>query len=149
MFEHSSIASIDAMVALLSALFVGVPFLGKFHQVVEDDLRIRIPNGSPNGAIAYFGLLAFLYVGIESATGNWMSTYASRVVAWNYSRSTLAAACFWAALLLGRAITPAILFRLSEQKLYLISRLVQPPGFSCWWPPMAPRSCFAAPPYPD
>ncbi len=106
---------------MLAALLIGVPFLGRFQQVVEDDQRIRTPSESPTAAIAYFGLLAFLYVGIESATGNWMSTYASRVAAGNYTRSTLITACFWASLLLGRAVTPAILLRVAEQKLYLFS----------------------------
>ncbi len=122
-FDNFPVRSMVACLGLLSALFVSVPFMGSFRQFVEDDQRVPIPRESPTGAIVYFGLLAFLYVGIESATGNWMSTYASRVVAWNYSRSVLATGCFWGALLLGRTLTPVVLFRLEEQKLYLISAL--------------------------
>jgi FHS family glucose/mannose:H+ symporter-like MFS transporter len=71
--------------------------------------------------IAYFALLAFLYVGIEASIGNWVSTYATRATAWNFAASSLALAVFWAALLLGRAITPAMLGWLTEQQLYSAS----------------------------
>lgn len=120
-FGRVSIGLISTTVAVLSALFVAVPLVGRFRRVVEDDGRISTPLGSATPTIAYFGLLAFLYVGIESATGNWMSTYASRVVAWDYTKSNLATACFWAALLLGRTAAPLILLWVAEVKLYLIS----------------------------
>lgn len=71
--------------------------------------------------IVYFALLAFLYVGIEASVGNWMSTYATRATAWSFAGSTTAVAAFWAALLLGRAITPAILVRITERRLYRVS----------------------------
>ena len=73
--------------------------------------------------IAYFALLAFLYVGIEATVGNWMSTYASRTTAWTFAGSTLAVAVFWAALLLGRALTPVLLTRMPELRLYRVSVL--------------------------
>jgi FHS family glucose/mannose:H+ symporter-like MFS transporter len=126
--DRVSMGLISTTVAVLSALFVGVPFWGRFRQVVEDDGRINTPLGSATPAIAYFGLLAFLYVGIESATGNWMSTYVSRVVAWDYTKSNLATACFWAALLLGRTAAPFILLWFAEVKLYLISVLCAASG---------------------
>lgn len=71
--------------------------------------------------ILYFAVLAFLYVGIEASIGNWMSTYATRATAWTIAGSTLAVASFWAALLLGRAITPAILAWVPELGLYRAS----------------------------
>jgi MFS transporter, FHS family, glucose/mannose:H+ symporter len=71
--------------------------------------------------IALFAAAGFLYVGTESTIGNWMSTYASRAVAWNFLRSNLAAACFWGALLAGRGLASAVLLVLSEMKLYLLS----------------------------
>jgi MFS transporter, FHS family, glucose/mannose:H+ symporter len=121
LFDRVSAGFISTTLAVLSALFVAVPLLGGFRRVVQDDGRIRTPIGSVTPTIAYFGLLAFLYVGIESAIGNWMSTYASRVVAWDYTKSNLATACFWAALLLGRTAAPLILLWFAEVKLYLIS----------------------------
>jgi MFS transporter, FHS family, glucose/mannose:H+ symporter len=119
--DRFSIGLICTTVALFSAFFVGVTLLSRFDRVVEDDRRIISPSGSVTRAIVYFGLLAFLYVGIESAMGNWMSTYASRVLAWGFTRSNLATSCFWAALLLGRSVAPLILLRMTEQRLYLLS----------------------------
>jgi fucose permease len=71
--------------------------------------------------ILYFAVLAFLYVGIEASIGNWMSTYATRAAAWTFAGSTLAVALFWAALLLGRLVTPVILARMAELGLYRAS----------------------------
>jgi FHS family glucose/mannose:H+ symporter-like MFS transporter len=87
------------------------------------------PETGPTGireltTIAYFALLAFLYVGIEAAVGNWMSTYATRAASWSFTGSTSAVAAFWAALLLGRALTPAILTRVTERRLYRVSVVV-------------------------
>jgi fucose permease len=50
-----------------------------------------------------------------------MSTYATRATAWSFAGSSLALAAFWAALLLGRAITPAALLLLTEPRLYRLS----------------------------
>ena len=78
-----------------------------------------VPTGIKEATtILYFALLAFLYVGIEASVGNWMSTYATRTTAWTFAGSTLAVAVFWAALLLGRATTPAILAWVPERSLY-------------------------------
>lgn len=74
---------------------------------------------SRGGTIALFAAIGFLYVGTEAGLGGWMSTYASRVIAWNFTRSNLAAACFWGALLLGRAMVPLVLRIVSEVRLYL------------------------------
>lgn len=120
-FGRFSVAAIGTTVALFSASFVGITLLSKFHWIVEDQQRVITPSESPTRTLVYFGLLSFLYVGIESATGNWMSTYASRVVAWDYARSNLATACFWSALLLGRAVAPLVLLRLAEEKLFRLS----------------------------
>ena len=59
--------------------------------------------------------------GDRSTVGNWMSTYATRTTAWTFAGSTLAVAVFWAALLLGRAMTPAMLTRVPELRLYRAS----------------------------
>jgi fucose permease len=118
-------------VAFISASFLGITLLSRFQWIIEDQQRVVTPSESPTRTLAYFGLLAFLYVGIESATGNWMSTYATRVVAWDYARSNLATACFWSALLLGRTIAPLILLRLAEEKLFLLSVFGAAAG-ACW-----------------
>jgi fucose permease len=59
--------------------------------------------------ILLFSALAFLYVGTESTLGGWMTTYAARTLHWTLAGNNVAAACFWAAILVGRGITPLIL----------------------------------------
>jgi FHS family glucose/mannose:H+ symporter-like MFS transporter len=115
-------SSAFVLVGLMALPFAFVPLLGD-----GDDLHdSTVPSPAPAGmkeatTIAYFALLAFLYVGIEATVGNWMSTYASRTTAWSFAGSTLAVAVFWAALLLGRALTPVMLTRMPEQRLYRAS----------------------------
>jgi fucose permease len=81
-------------------------------------------------AISYFALLAFLYVGMESAVGNWMSTFATRAASWSFSGSSLAVSVFWAALLVGRLLTPAMLTILPERRLYRVSAAATIGGIS-------------------
>jgi FHS family glucose/mannose:H+ symporter-like MFS transporter len=123
--RHATASSAFALVGMMALPFAFVPLLGD-----RDDLHVSaVPGPAPAGmkeatTIAYFAFLAFLYVGIEATVGNWMSTYASRTTAWTFAGSTLAVAVFWAALLLGRALTPVMLTRMPEQRLYRISVVV-------------------------
>jgi MFS transporter, FHS family, glucose/mannose:H+ symporter len=120
--RHTRASDAFVLVGLMALPFALVPLLGD-----GDDLHApAVPGPAPAGmkqatTIAYFAFLAFLYVGIEATVGNWMSTYASRTTAWTFAASTLAVAVFWAALLLGRALTPVILTRMPEQRLYRVS----------------------------
>lgn len=67
--------------------------------------------------IIYSSAVAFLYVGVESALGNWITTYLHRDMASSFERSSLSLGCFWAALLLGRLLTPLILRTIREATL--------------------------------
>jgi MFS transporter, FHS family, glucose/mannose:H+ symporter len=110
------------VIGLLALPFALLPLLS-----ARDDTQASTSAGpAPTGmreatTIVYFAVLAFLYVGIEASIGNWMSTYATRATAWTFAGSTLAVALFWAALLLGRAVTPVILVRVPELGLYRAS----------------------------
>jgi FHS family glucose/mannose:H+ symporter-like MFS transporter len=119
--RHVTASSAFVLVGLMALPFAFVPLLGD-----RDDLHASVPHPAPARmkeatTIAYFAFLAFLYVGIEATVGNWMSTYASRTTAWTFAGSTLAVAVFWAALLLGRALTPVMLTQMPEQRLYRVS----------------------------
>ncbi len=50
-----------------------------------------------------------------------MSTYTTRTTAWTFAGSTLAVAVFWAALLFGRGVTPALLAWVTELRLYRVA----------------------------
>jgi FHS family glucose/mannose:H+ symporter-like MFS transporter len=114
-----------AVLGLLAFSFALLPLLSARGDMQASTSAGPAPTGMREATtILYFAVLAFLYVGIEASIGNWMSTYATRATAWTFSGSTLAVALFWAALLLGRAITPVILVRVSELGLYRASVFV-------------------------
>jgi FHS family glucose/mannose:H+ symporter-like MFS transporter len=117
--RHAAAGTTFALVGLLALPFALLPLLAERSELAVSTHPAPAPNGINEATtIAYFALLAFLYVGIEASVGNWMSTYATRTTAWTFAGSTLAVAVFWAALLLGRAITPAILVWVAERVLY-------------------------------
>jgi fucose permease len=117
--RHAAAGTTFALVGLLALPFALLPLLADRSALEVSARPAPTPTGiSEATTITYFALLAFLYVGIEASVGNWMSTYATRITAWNLAGSTLAVAVFWAALLLGRAITPAILVWMAERSLY-------------------------------
>lgn len=68
--------------------------------------------------ILLFSALAFLYVGTESTLGGWMTTYAARTLHWSVAGNNVVAACFWAAILVGRGITPLVLKFASELRVH-------------------------------
>jgi FHS family glucose/mannose:H+ symporter-like MFS transporter len=120
--RHATSSAAFAVVGLLALPFGLLPLLAD-----RSDLKGLTSAGpTPPGmreatTILYFATLAFLYVGMEASIGNWMSTYATRATAWTFAGSSLAVAVFWAALLLGRAMTPAILAWAPERVLYRAS----------------------------
>ena len=117
--RHAPSSTAFGWVGLMALPFALLPSLGKQSDPDASTKSVAAPAGNREATtILYFALLAFLYVGIEASVGNWMSTYATRAAAWTFAGSSLAVAVFWAALLLGRAITPAILAWLPERRLY-------------------------------
>jgi FHS family glucose/mannose:H+ symporter-like MFS transporter len=76
---------------------------------------------APMRMVLFFALLAFLYVGIESTMGGWLSTYAHRMGVNDARHATAMAAFFWGALLAGRALSSAVLLVVSERGLYFTS----------------------------
>ena len=117
--RHAAGGTAFGLVGLLALPFVLLSLLADRRRS-ERRRRIRIdPSGIKEAIIIlYFALLAFLYVGIEASVGSWMSTYTTRTTAWTFAGGTLAVAVFWAALLLGRGLTPALLARVTELRLY-------------------------------
>ncbi len=70
------------------------------------------------------GALVFVYVGTETATAGWIASYAQRLGTAPQPFSALTVSLFWAGLLAGRSLAPAVLRRISEGNLVLISLLV-------------------------
>jgi fucose permease len=115
--RHMQASSLFGLLGLAVIPFAFLPAFARAFPVVNDAGSIA-PGRQEAKTIAYFAGLAFLYVGVESSVGNWMSTYATRNAAISFAGSSLAISLFWAALLVGRAMTPAVLRILSEQRLY-------------------------------
>ena len=129
--RHAQGRSAFGLLGMLVAPFALLPLFANRGLFAGPINQRPSPARSKEAAtIVYFAMLAFLYVGVEASVGNWMSSYASRIVAWNFADSSLAVAIFWAALVLGRAITPAMLLIVTEQRLYRLSILAAIGGIS-------------------
>ena len=70
------------------------------------------------------GALFFLYVGTESSLGGWIASYAQRVSTAPASEWMLTPSAFWGALLLGRALAPAVLRHVAETTHVLVGLLL-------------------------
>ena len=129
--RHATSSDAFAVVGLAALPFGLLPLLADRRDVEASTTAGPTPPGMREATtILYFAILAYLYVGMEASIGNWMSTYATRATAWTFAGSTLAVAIFWAALLLGRAITPLILTWLPERVLYRASVFATIAGIS-------------------
>ncbi len=129
--RHAAGASAFGLLGVLVIPFAFLPFLADRRDFAASTAVGPAPAGIKEAAIiVYFALLAFLYVGMEASVGNWMSTYATRATAWSFAGGSLAVAVFWAALLLGRATTPAMLRFLTELRLYRVCVVATIAGIS-------------------
>ena len=117
-----SAAGLGIAVAAVAGPFCILPFLGRF----EAPARQRSQSRALDTAIftvVLFAAAGFLYVGMESSVGNWMTTYGLRVVSWSFTSSSLATACFWGALLAGRGLAPIVLYRIRDSQLFRVAVL--------------------------
>ena len=83
------------------------------------------PNGGRGTAIlvATFSAMLFFYAGAESAIGGWVAEHVRRIEGSGAGRQwTIAPMVFWAALALGRLLTPLVLRGLAEPRV-LVSGL--------------------------
>ncbi|MCI0390889.1 MAG: MFS transporter [Acidobacteria bacterium] len=76
------------------------------------------------------GALVFVYVGTETAVSGWIAAYVQRLGATAQTFWALASSLFWAGLLSGRAAAPAILRRITEEKLVIFSLIIALCGMS-------------------
>jgi MFS transporter, FHS family, glucose/mannose:H+ symporter len=142
--RHAASGSAFGLLGLLVIPFALLPVLADHRDFAGPMVFGPAPARIKEAAtIVYFALLAFLYVGIEASVGNWMSTYATRATAWNFADSSLALAVFWAALLLGRGMTPAMLGFLTERRLYRASVVTTVAGISLLLAAHNPRVLLA------
>jgi fucose permease len=78
-------------------------------------------RGRELGLSALLAGMLFLYVGVETAVGGWLVALTDQVRNGESAVSLLVNACFWGALLAGRAGAPLLLSRVAEPALYKTS----------------------------
>ena len=76
---------------------------------------------SPRRVVAFFAVFGLLYCGTEAALGAWVLTYVHRLDFHLSAAPPLAASCFWLALLVGRAVAPAVLLHVREERLLAVA----------------------------
>src|SRR5262249_13361134 len=81
-----------------------------------------------NRLLPLFGAVMFLYVGTENAIAGWVASYAKRLEGPQQSFWALTPSFFWASLMLGRVITPALLRHMPETRLVLAGLAVATTG---------------------
>ncbi|GAC1678389.1 MAG: MFS transporter [Candidatus Acidiferrum sp.] len=103
--------------ALLFALLL--LFSRELHQATKPpDPGMAFPSpGESWKTGALLGLLFFTYVGTENSVSGWSAAFSKRFVAGGEAAGELTPMFFWAGLLAGRLIGPAILLRLKESRI--------------------------------
>jgi len=101
-------AAIAAMLALLA---------GAAFPAAAAPEAAAVP-GEKRAWLVLLGVSFFLYVGTENAIAGWSAQYAQRLGAAPASWATTTA-FFWGALILGRAVAPAVLRRIGETEVLL------------------------------
>lgn len=75
----------------------------------------RAPLGSEAGVLVFFAVLLFLYVGVETVVGGWITTYTHRFSGMTLARASLMVSLYWMALLAGRWVGSIVLQRVAER----------------------------------
>ena len=114
-----------AALGLLSVSLAWGPFanLGETPRQADQSLQPRVSVWR-NRFLSILSVLFFLYVGTENALGGWVASYARRIGGTPGTLWVLTPAFFWAALLLGRALAPAVLRHVAEARLVLLGLLL-------------------------
>jgi FHS family glucose/mannose:H+ symporter-like MFS transporter len=70
---------------------------------------------SEAGILLFFAAFLFLYVGVETVVGGWITTYANRFSGMTLAHASLMVSLYWMALLVGRLLGSVMLKRLAER----------------------------------
>lgn len=115
-----------AMLHALAAAFVLVAILLAMIPFTEPKReREETTSSAPRPGVwsirfgPALGTLFFLYVGTETALGGWVASFAKRNSVGSGTLWVLAPSFFWGALLLGRALAPAVLRYVTEARIVL------------------------------
>lgn len=113
---HLRILLLVTAVATAAMFFALLPLLRTRDTAQTVD---RASVASESGVLAFFALFLFLYVGVETAVGGWITTYAHRFSGMTLERASLMVSIYWLALLAGRAAGSLALRVLPERAVLL------------------------------
>jgi MFS transporter, FHS family, glucose/mannose:H+ symporter len=127
------LAALLGCVAFLTARRAFVDSSSGRHRQVPDRQDAAHFEGSSLGAwtspyALLTGALIFIYVGTETAASGWIATYALRLDASTAAFGTMTPSVFWAGLLVGRAVAPTVLTRVSDTALVLLGLIIAGAG---------------------
>ena len=126
---------------LVTALATAAMFAGLLPQWLQPEPRtgaIEPPSlRSEAGILVFFAVFLFLYVGVETVVGGWITTYAHRFTEMTVERASLMVSLYWMALLAGRWIGSVALRSVPERIVLLPSLGV---AFAAVLPLVAPHS---------
>lgn len=120
------------LAGLLAALALAIARCPFFAPTAGPEQTPQVNSSAVRDWLSPYALLTggliFVYVGTETATGGWIASYARRLDTAAQTLWALAPSLFWAGLLLGRSLAPAVLRRVSERHLVLLSLLAAVAG---------------------
>lgn len=108
----------------LTAVFAGVSGVSSIARENDGHGRRSL------GLVVFFAALAFLYVGIETTMGGWISAYSSRMPGVDLARAAAMGSFFWMALLGGRALGAFVLLRAPEKRIYPLAVVIALAGIA-------------------
>lgn len=112
-----------AVLPLLFAIrFASLPTLAPSHAAGDSAPEVPLEAWRPF-AFWLMAILAFFYVGTETALGGWIASYAQAFGSVSTNAAALAPSAFWAGLLLGRGLAPQVLSRHREQTIFTLGLL--------------------------
>lgn len=122
MLRHAGLAGTFWAIALASLMSVGIAlrWIGP-QQETPRTVRVASSQGSTTAIVTFFAIFAMLYCGAEASIGGWVLTYVQRMGFRIAAGPPLATSCFWLSVLVGRALAPAVLLRVREERMLVFS----------------------------
>ncbi|QNI34070.1 MFS transporter [Alloacidobacterium dinghuense] len=111
-----------ALAAVLPLFALALQY--RYVSQLRDEITVVSNRHTKFSLLVPLAIFAFLYVGVESSISGWMMTYVHRLPLASGLYAPIATSFFWIALLVGRSVAPAVLKRISESGLLMITLCV-------------------------
>ncbi len=117
--QRGELRALLLLIALATAgMFAGL--VPKWHEPgMGTAVGTRASLRSESGILIFFAAFLFLYVGVETVVGGWITTYAHRFSGMTVARAGLMVSLYWLALLAGRWAGSVALKSIAERTVLL------------------------------